>query len=344
MTQTETPKNTNEVKTKFLKLITLIISILISYRLFLFISEKYFFNELFYQKSNSYGYRFEEREKFSEKVADLLLKRKDKNNIKKRGEDLDSLINQSVNDEENILDKEIDEGYKIAVIGDSYVFGVGIKERERFPVLLEKKLNEITPTKVYILGESWDSILDHYAKYLLAEKHLDIDLYIFHIVDNDLLLGELDKYPNKKSIFDELKRNCPGEAFFYDESLSFDEMHLKSFSKDYANLCLLSEIIKKMAKDNVVFFPTSVVPSLAQLGNDRSSEKYVWSYTMNTYLDRIKEGGGNILSPNSLENFIYEPVSSIEVHASLRTHRLYAELLFKEITENSTFDFPHKVD
>ncbi|KKQ49358.1 MAG: hypothetical protein US68_C0016G0018, partial [Candidatus Shapirobacteria bacterium GW2011_GWE1_38_10] len=70
--------------------------------------------------------------------------------------------------------------FKIALYGDSYVWGQGIKNEQRFAKLLETKLNKIRPTKIISLAETGDNIFDHYQKYKATPEIFgEIDLNVF---------------------------------------------------------------------------------------------------------------------------------------------------------------------
>ena len=85
--------------------------------------------------------------------------------------------------------------YTIALIGDSFAYGLGVRENESFGRILEAKLNKIKPTKIYVLALPGDSIVENYAKFLLMDSSVRVDLYIFSMVKNDLVYDHNHKYP-----------------------------------------------------------------------------------------------------------------------------------------------------
>ena len=315
---------------KYLYISSLIIfialSTLITYKLSFSLAEKYFFDKIFYKKTAIHGYKLKQK----------------RNNyfIKKRLRDI-RMLTQAGNDQNHkILGMKTDKNlYTVAIIGDSYPYGLGVKNEERFPEVLEKKLNRIRPTKVYNFGLSGDDIVDNYAKFLLAENNLDIDLYIFGLIENDLIFNkDSDRYFNYQSIFQQLKKECLQEEFVYDwsnykqVSPNYVQKNIfhPSFSDQYSNLCILEQIADKLSKQkNILYFAFHWVDfkNFRDYANDSRRK----------YLSAFKERGGRIITPD--KKFRFEKISEKENHPSKNTHKTYADILYREITANPKWKF-----
>jgi hypothetical protein len=322
--------------------ITLLLSLiclssLFSYKACYFIGEKYFFDKLFYMKSETHGY--------SERGLNIL-KYKNSREIENRIKDLRNLTAIAHQEKNQVFGAQNTNDYRIAVIGDSMVYGQGVKTHERFSEILENKLNKVYPTKVFTLGMMGDDILDNYVKFLLAKKHLDIDLYIIGIVANDLLIGNHKKYPDKETIYKDLKAVCTKEEFVSknpDPDISWEQLvvdaYYPSSLDQYANPCFLEEIVKAMASDNVMFYMLVEVPSISDITENSSEYDKKWVYFLNKVVSVIKKNRGGVVYCSNLRDFVRENVSEKESHPSKKTHLLYAESLFKEITENPKWGF-----
>jgi hypothetical protein len=134
------------------------------------ISEKFFFDKFFYQKSIKYGYILSKRdaklEDFGKRAADVLT-------LLKHPEELRS--SQGL--------------FTVAIIGDSFVWGQGIRNQDRFAEVLEKKIKKIRPARVLSLALCGDSLYDNYIKYqILIRNGIHVDFFVFGLVDNDLVL------------------------------------------------------------------------------------------------------------------------------------------------------------
>ena len=151
-----------------LSFISVVISLLLSY----WIAERYFFDKLFYQKSIQHGYWIP-IEGYKERVADLL-------ELESRLKDDRGL---------QLHDKQPSNKFTIAVIGDSYVWGQGVRFSQTATQGLEKKLNKYRNTEVLSFAYSGDNILDYAHRYHQIMQSFDVDLYIFALVINDILLA-----------------------------------------------------------------------------------------------------------------------------------------------------------
>lgn len=302
------------------------ISGLLSYKGAYWIGEKYFFDKLFYQKSIKHGYMPPGKD-FDYKY------------FGGRSKDLKALGEFTYKNKNNIRGvSNKNEVYTVAVIGDSYVWGEGVKEDQIFTRVLEKKLNKIRPTKVLSLGECGDSILDYLARYEKVKSVYNIDLNIFSAVNNDALLNrdgrlENDDYKNIISDCQKKYNTDPIYDFYSDDGKKWLENFLK-VGNNPVNLCVMERSIELLPTEKSIYF----IP------------QYFWENAEDIVLYRnfLSKYSKNILLSSSGENIKeYQPlfsgnafqVSKKEGHPSVMAHQMYADVLYREITNNPKWKF-----
>jgi hypothetical protein len=322
---------------KVINILSLIfISTFITYQTVYQIGENYFFDKLFFYKSVEHGYW----------VPDKKLSLED---FGKRSKDLIQLNKhwQSKQDN-NILGKTTkvnDDKLTIALIGDSYVWGQGVKYEETLPHLLEKKLNKITKTEVISLAESGDSILDFWENYQKAKEIYNVDLFIFFPVENDLMLNKHRNYKdhiffwkvceNKIENSEPTYDLDPEDNYLESNNKYYDQVLKDSWTNEF-NICLLDHFLENIPREKVIFF-ISQDPYFYEKNNYHESI-LAWS----KYLEYLKKYNKNmvLLKPNnntkkywdSIENF---RVSIKETHPSKFAHKIYSETLYEEIINNT---------
>lgn len=323
---------------KYLKVTLLFFSIVLTVlSLFLarFLAEKYFFDKFFLGKSNAHGY--------DKNIPDYDIVNKASPApylLEKRVAEVRYLVNKA----QNLPTQEIaapSDTFTIALIGDSFVYGMGVEMQERIGAQLEKKLNQDKPSKVYNLALSGDSILDNSIKLELAEKYLKPDLSVVVIVENDTYFDYFEKYPGGKDVLDRITPLCPGQikAFDYTHVVTGDDVtnlvDYPSWSKEYSNSCLLRVIISEMNskyKDHLFYMSLSRLKDEANFTEDtHESEKHL-NEMMKQYVQAVTDSGGKVIFPD--ESFVYQTVSPTEGHSSASTNAQYADLLYREITAN----------
>jgi hypothetical protein len=305
------------------------------YKFLYSVSEKYFFDKFFYKKSVIHGYlkkgewnalKFDNNpQSIEDRIADLRL-------LADQEQQTGQILGSFTQDDES---KDL---YKIALIGDSFVYGTGVRFDQTLGQILEGKLNKIRPTKVYILAQVGDSIVDHYAKFLLAEKYLDPDLNIFLMVGNDLAISIYDRtrYPGKDIIFDSLAFDCRSRSLYDYQPDGNDttEADKGSFSEKYANVCFLRRIINDInAKSKDVIFYSGCSCKILEEGQEIE-------YPTDGFCTNIAKQGGTLLTYDNVTGDVYLPsVSKKEAHPSKEAHQIHAESMFKEITTNPRWKF-----
>lgn len=303
-----------------------------------FFAEMYFFDRLFYQKSALHGYTSNIGDSASDPGAPSV--------IKKRLKDTLEIINiaHEKSGKNSVLGAQIDNAYTIIVIGDSYVYGQGIKMEQRFSELLENILNKKYPTNVIIFAQPGDGIIENYAKFLLAHQYIDPDLYIIAIVDNDFVFNPFDKYPGQSELRLALQNNCPGKTYVmkdFPPDISWEDIVVKeygpSISPDYQNVCMLKKIAEDISQTSSQVLYYSFYKNETS-SDDKSLLDKTDAEVMHVYTSTIRQAGGYVIyQPDS---FIYEQVSEKDGHPSAKTNIWFAEQLYNEIISNPKWKFP----
>lgn len=218
-----------------------------SYLLTQSLSETVFFDKFIYGKSIKFGYtRIDGKSTLAE--------------FGKRASDLVYLGN-FINNEQYPLPANVlgatanDTGkYTVVILGDSFVWGQGLQQQDRFPVVLEKKLNTLFPAEVISLARQGDGLFDNYAKYELARyAYPHADLFVFGVVDNDItLLGPKNSYSDM--LLQSFIGDCGGRPFLFvpDDPGKYT---LEEYYRDsYSNYCVLESVVSRLPRNNAVYF------------------------------------------------------------------------------------------
>ncbi len=304
------------MKIIFIKIFLAISSIIITSLFCQWISEKFFFDKFYYYKSVAHGYWIPGKQI---KLTDF----------GKRAQNIAFITSQDRNNK--ILGTQTEKVFTIAIIGDSLVWGQGLRENDRFANILEDKLNMITPTKVLSLAYPGDNMLENYIKYkLISSLKKDINLYIFGIVDNDLLISN-DHGRYDKELFEQILKYCPGDYVYVlnynniDSELdkTYADQKILSFQDQYSNICLLRHLVTIFPKDKAIYYSFG----------DKSD-------IVNKYKKILKENNLILLEPTDeyLSKFFINSknysVSSLEKHPSKVANQMFAEQLYDYIVEN----------
>jgi len=301
----------------------------LTWKISYFIAENYFFDKLFYKKSRDHGYLSCDSHscylgKFEDRSKDLRY-------IKDSGK---NFINQTV------LGKSSNDPYKIAIIGDSHVWGVGVKNDKTVSSVLDDKLNKIKNTQVFQLGWPGDSILSNYEKYKLIQQRENIDLYVFVLVDNDLMFHPQAQHDS--SIYQNIISRCkkPHDNITYGQDNKipgYDHEKIKQESfKNPQNICVLNEVISLLPKTNAIYLssfpPSKDYPLYQKYARYLEDENlYILSVEKGQEMDEYKKYWEN---PKK-----YFTVSRMELHPSSLGHKMLADILFNEITTNPRWNY-----
>jgi len=301
------------------------------------LAEKFFFDKFFYYKSVEHGYWILDKKlslvDFGKRTEDLLQLKQDFENV-----DGNKSVLGAQNDAES---------YTIAIIGDSYVWGQGVGFEDTVSQLLEKKLNQYKKTTVLSLGFPGDSVLDYLVRYNQARQVYPVDLYIFVLVDNDLALvnSYKEKYEQTQVLRD-CRDRFPDQEPVYDLPLYdylapekygevWEEIKHESWTTDF-NLCILDQSLKSLPTDNAIYF-------VSQYYHEGD---WVWK----TYKDNLGKNQKKMLyitdgkTLEAYKRFWEDPlkyfhVSQKDFHPSKIAHRMFADLLSKEILTNARWKF-----
>lgn len=292
------------------------------------IAEKYFFDLLFYQKSPLHGY-----------ADNVSVVASYSNNffLKNRVKDVRKLIDPQV----TFIKTTKSNPYKIVIIGDSYTYGEGVLKHQRFGDVLEKKLNKIHPTEVYILAQPGDDIVDHLAKYELAQRKIKPNLVIVALVSNDLIEVMDAKYPGQEEVYQELQTKCNPPEF--DKKVTWEVMDydiltadylLPSVSPYYSNICYLETtigIISANTELSSLFYTFESIPYKDRICSKHSTKtNYQMKLVSAEIEDIIMKSTDNYITYGWQKQELYK-VSLREDHPSKEAHEIIAEQLFQEV-------------
>lgn len=317
------------IKKLFLFLFSLSTTI-VSVHVAFYVTEKYFFDKLFYKKSPIYGYTQNE----------LRATKYDNNPwIEKRIRDIRLLVRSKENGQ--VLGVKTGDEYTIALIGDSMTYGLGVRENESFGRVLEERLDKIRPTRIYVLSLPGDSIVENYSKFLMARSLGGVNLYVIEMLQNDLLYDHNDKYPNEQEAYKFLRTSCPGEEFTPDQATVSWEQKIvdeivPSYSRQFTNRCYAETAIRDMIEksDQILFYFLDHVSDGKLSFVDKAQNEVLYNLK-----NIVNNASGVFIDTENIINWDYREVSNRESHPSARTHRDYAETLYKEITANSRWRF-----
>lgn len=291
------------------------------------------FDKFHYKKSISYGYFPEGRKSVLE-------------NYGERSKDVINILREnSSNNISNVLGVGRNDIYTIAILGDSYVWGQGLKENDRFAHILETDLNRYTPTKIYSYAMPGDSIFDNYAKYFLLENSgASINLYIIGVSYNDLLFSNATRYGNiterygTDKILNDQITDC-GRPLYGEiiqttnkSGTSYSQHVNNAYDEKYGNYCLLKKTISLFPKENIIYF------NYSDFTYDPKGQ--------NGIIDLLKKSGGNVLDSYQYfkdENDVNNKyvVSKKEGHPSAWANKIFAKSLLTEIISNPKYGFIH---
>lgn len=327
-------------KNKISKIFTVATSSIVlsffTYNLCYYIAENYFFDKFFYQKSASHGYIN------SSKITIPKI-------YGARSRDLTLLEN-----DQRILNlSSYDNYYTVLIVGDSFVWGTGIKNNQRFSYLLEKKLNNIRPTKIFTLGVPGSSILDYSEKYNQFQKQHTPNLNIISIVDNDAIIHKntpdfndiisscSQKFPHLQptyDVFDEIFSDVGNSTnFSYSDVFNIIIKEYKKSWENPINKCIVELSSLSLPSNNAIYFiPGNYI---------NNSDAY------NIYSQILRQTNKHIISSDQGEKMYqykkywesdftkYFQVSLKEIHPSALANQMYADILYNEIVNNPQYKF-----
>ncbi len=300
------------------------------------------FDKVIYQKWSAYGYVPEE------KTYNLLGAGKLPFLVEHRLKDLRTLW-KHVAENTDYPEKYNSKVFKVAFIGDSYVYGIGVLETERITTLLEQRMNIVRPTKVYSFAQLADDGLEYYANFEAAERYLKPDLYIVGMVWNDFE-SPSDKYPGEDQIHERLRKICTQPEFweqFSPESSSWETIigrHTQiTLSESYANYCYMQEFVKDIQTNRkVMFFNFNSFGGHDWCATYDDINHVNQSFVMKEYEKLVHQADGVIFGLNVEDWGNWKPVSQTEAHPGKLMHQEGAQILFNELLREPKWGFVQK--
>lgn len=310
-----------------LVVLSMALSVVVCYQ----VAERYYFDLFFYQRSAAHGYFSPGRkyEAFGKRAAEMIQ------------------LHQFIQDKKEgrqptVLGTSTPHRFTIAVIGDSYVWGQGLRENDRFTHVLEKMLGGESKVKILSYGMAGDNIFDNYLKYqIILEQHPDVDLFIFGIVDNDLLFNNADRYD--PDAYAQIEHGCdqiraiydfpyndknPVDAQAYDLHQRVDETFTNPNTKNY---CMFQTVLSKLPTQRAVYI---------------AFDSFFWQTSaLSEYVNELKKTGNNVLAdqPDSGEELrVNYTVSKREEHPSAAANRFFAQILYDYIMTHHLIDQAEK--
>lgn len=240
---------------------------------------------------------------------------------------------------------------KIAVVGDSIAYGIGIEyPQDRFSNLLEAKLNQSgLPAKVYNLGRPGNDLPETKGNFDKIFTQGDFDLIIWQLFPNDLpvpLSADAEKI--KTLLHDEsinpllkdlLNRSYAFNFFYFHLwglSDNFRSRHLnyqiQAFDQDEVWLPAKQQIIELIdaAKANQVDLIAVLFPYPDLIGNDYPNRPHqklaeVFSRKRATFIDLLETYQN--YKPQELK------ANRFDGHPGELGHRLAAEIIFEQVED-----------
>jgi lysophospholipase L1-like esterase len=279
-------------------------------------AETYFFDKFIYDKNPRYGYftKGTTAASFGKRAEDLLRLEESQNNQK-----------QGIT---GVLGETADSRYAVVVIGDSYVWGQGLRNEDRFAYVLEKKLNTIIPSRVMSLGKPGGDVFDYYLFYRDIQIITpNIDLFVFGLTENDLMFNPQSRDEGLKQ---QLVSRCQNKTAlnFYtegrDDNETYEKTMRESFDESFGNTCVFRQLLPLLPKNNALYL----------VMEHNKLEAY-----MRSYVQPFTNEGFSVVDPNYRSTIRPEeyPVSEKESHPSKKMNRAYADALFREIQNTDSF-------
>ena len=240
--------------------------------------------------------------------------------------------------------------FTIALIGDSFVCGLGVKDNQKFGKLLEKRLNKIKLTKVLNLGLQNDNIIDNLTKFQYLEEYYDIDLYVIAILHNDLYIDSFERYKNSENTYSFLAEKCPGNNYNIPNYGDNPESLLNQLLPENNNSCLYKEFLNSIASSNkptIIFSYESVSEFTDSITSEY--ESYFSTYDIENHKNNAQKILLKFMTDEATKRSIetidigntginsWDQISKNEWHPSKSAHRLFALSLYKEIINSSYF-------
>jgi len=304
------------------KLALLCFATFLSYKLAYFIGERYFFDKLFYKKSITHGYvdcwgdecdwvRFGNRAE--EYLALIKLKR------------------QRPTQQQDVLGAASENKFQIAVIGDSFTWGQGIKNEQRMAFILEQKFRKHRDNVVYSFALPGENVLGNFAKINTLKSMIRPNIWVYFFVSNDILPEWYDRYGEKhrKLLFSK----CNGEPVFDTlvEKVRDYHLYVDSGWSNSVNICLMSEFVFLLPQNTMIFIPNECGDTVGT----KMIQKIVKNLRSDIAVITAEQYAKRKYSfSNGKECSQAFRISQLENHPSAAANQMYADVLYDEILLN----------
>lgn len=281
-----------------------------------YIAENNFFDQFFYRKSLIHGYHLQyTNNPISKKILGL-------------------------NDQgfrTTKLEPKKDNEILLMVVGDSNVWGWGVRNSQRFTRILQRQLSLIKPTRILELAKGGTNILSHEqtAKYYEQVLHPDIVIFVFFENDLTISISQTEQIVNltggNKPIIYDVEANSSESDYF--------SKVLGSYDINTANYQLFRDLISTLNK-KWIYFMLSYYP---RSPHELLAEQMLQQNQLTTInVDKLFYSKYEALA--TANNGKKQPslaISAKEGHPGPIAHQLFAQTLFDYIVCHP--DFPYYV-
>ena len=221
--------------------------------------------------------------------------------------------------------------YLVMVVGDSLVYGQGLKIEDRFTNRLENKLNHLRKHKVRVLnmGKCGTNIYMNFDTLNRYRQKLDPDLIVFSLYYNDLLLeSDFSDFPPF------VHNNGEPIVLNPHSDPKYTQRVLGSFSTNTLNFKMLTSIVEMMPKEKTLYYWLS--------NKDPDKSFYELSKVFVDYrlliIDNYDLYFRKYRGLSSRRKYELR-ISEKESHPNALANEMFAERLYQEITQNPKWGF-----
>ena len=258
-----------------------------------------------------------------------------------------------------IKDQDI---YRIALIGDSYVEGHQLFERNHFRSILENSLSKKTNKKIEVLnfGRSGFNFNDEYCFYNNFVKKFDPDISLFFISQDDLKTIETNYYNGPYCYLEDdkiqinyefinnksytirgklswiLRHSTIARLLIYDtkllkKGLLYQTLFDKFYTFDYGNLFKAKQEIKIIPKkeENILILGKTYKMLMKNLSKENNCLIVANSLFSDTLIKQIESNKLSIIEPSEIYNkkYHYWKVTKKYGHWNYEAHNYLGQFL-----------------
>jgi len=289
-----------------------------------FVAERYFFDKFYYRKSVAHGY---------EPRPNAPLPRSE------FGRRAQHVVQLNAADrpagQAKLAPRPGSSPYTIVVLGDSFCWGSGLRDEQRWVHLLEERLNKVRPTRIIPLCEPGNGLLDHLMKYRASRRLWSADLYLFALVTDDLLYYYQKTYKDR-AVMAALAAcaHLPAVRWTGNSTLA---MLAQAYTEGSANRCVMEQVITRLPAQRAIYvdygWPWNTYAPLDEVLMQRLRQQGREVMTLIKDPEEEAEDAQGGLDQDGAPAFYY--VSERERHPSRRLNAAFAEALYQRITSGA---------